>query len=67
MTNPSPQAGTIGQSGIQPAAIKRRVDPILQELYAVKAALNAEAGYSVAKVIQRAKDSAAHYAALTAH
>ena len=67
MTNPSQQTDTNGQSDIQPTATKRRIDPILQELYAVKAALNAEAGYSVAKVLQRAKDSAAYYTAHAAH
>lgn len=31
-----------------------REDPILQELWAVKAAMNAEAGYSIEKLIERA-------------
>ncbi len=30
-----------------------RDDPILQELWAVKAAMNAEAGYSIEKLIER--------------
>jgi hypothetical protein len=33
---------------------KRRFDPILQELYDVKAQLNKEADYSVEKVFERA-------------
>ncbi|MBK6999087.1 MAG: hypothetical protein IPH35_03630 [Rhodoferax sp.] len=32
-----------------------REDPVLQELWAVKAALNAEAGYSVAKLAEQAR------------
>jgi len=31
-----------------------RNDPILQELWAVKAALNAEAGHSIDKLVERA-------------
>jgi hypothetical protein len=38
---------------------QRRIDPILQELYDVKAALNAEAGYSVEKIFERLRQSAA--------
>lgn len=37
----------------------KRIDPILQELYDVKAQLNAEADYSVAKIVKRARESAA--------
>lgn len=37
---------------------KRRFDPILQELYDVKAQLNKEAGYSVEKILERARESA---------
>lgn len=33
-----------------------REDPILQELWAVKAALNAEAGYSIEKLAERARN-----------
>lgn len=33
-----------------------REDPILQELWSVKAALNAEAGYSIEKLVERAND-----------
>ena len=34
---------------------RRRIDPILQELYDIKAELNAEAGYSVQKVLELAR------------
>lgn len=37
----------------------RIVDPILQELYDVKAQLNAEANYSVANIVKRVRESAA--------
>lgn len=33
-----------------------RNDPILQELWAVKAAMNAEAGYSIAKLAEQARN-----------
>lgn len=33
---------------------KRRIDPILQEVYEVKAQLNAEAGYSLELLLERA-------------
>ncbi len=38
-----PQSGSIG----------RRIDPILQEVYDLKAQLNREANYSVEKVLER--------------
>jgi hypothetical protein len=38
---------------------KRRIDPILQELYDLKAKLNAEAGYSVEKILERARHNTA--------
>jgi hypothetical protein len=41
-------ADVLKQSG------RRRIDPILQEVYDIKAQLNAEAGYSVAKMLERA-------------
>jgi hypothetical protein len=31
-------------------------DPILQELWAVKAAMNAESGYSIAKLAEQARE-----------
>lgn len=34
---------------------KRFIDPILQEVYDIKAKLNAEAGYSVDKILERAR------------
>lgn len=37
---------------------RRRIDPILQEVYDIKAQLNAEAGYSVAKILERAYKNA---------
>ena len=41
---------------------KRIVDPILQEVYDIKAKLNAEAGYSVQKIFERARLNAARLA-----
>ncbi len=38
-------------------ASNRRVDPILQEVYDLKAQLNKEAGYSVIKILERVKQS----------
>lgn len=38
---------------------KRRIDPILQEVYDLKARLNAEAGYSVERILERARLSPA--------
>jgi hypothetical protein len=38
---------------------KRRIDPILQEIYDLKARLNAEAGYSVEKILERARRNTA--------
>jgi uncharacterized FlaG/YvyC family protein len=32
----------------------KRIDPILEELYAVKAAINKEANYSVKEILKRA-------------
>lgn len=44
------------------AALDRRtIDPILQELYDVKAQLNAEADYSVANIVKRMRESAASH------
>lgn len=42
---------------------KRRIDPILQEVYDIKAKLNAEAGYSVEKILERARLNSALNAA----
>jgi hypothetical protein len=44
--------------GLKPSG-RRRIDPILQEVYDIKAQLNAEAGYSVAKILERAFKNAA--------
>lgn len=38
---------------------RRTIDPILQEVYDVKAKLNAEAGYSVQKIFERAQQNSA--------
>jgi hypothetical protein len=46
-----------------PAPKKRSIDPILQEVYDIKAQLNAEAGYSVQKILERARRNAALAAA----
>jgi hypothetical protein len=35
----------------------KRIDPILEELYAIKAAINKEANYSVKEILQRAYPS----------
>jgi hypothetical protein len=45
-----------------PKPAKRIVDPILQEVYDIKAKLNAEAGYSVHKIFERARLNAARLA-----
>ena len=37
----------------------KRNDPILAELWAVKAKLNAEAGYDVKRLLDRARETAA--------
>lgn len=34
---------------------QRRIDPILQEVYDLKAQLNKEAGYSVRNILERVK------------
>ncbi len=46
-----------------PAPGKRSIDPILQEVYDIKAKLNAEAGYSVQKILERARQNSALLAA----
>jgi hypothetical protein len=46
-----------------PVPKKRSIDPILQEVYDIKAQLNAEAGYSVQKILERARRNAALAAA----
>ena len=40
------------QSSFTPS--KRQLDPILQEVYEVKAQLNAEAGYSLERLLEHA-------------
>ncbi len=41
----------VDQESGSPRIPKRRIDPILQEVYDIKARLNAEAGYSVEKTL----------------
>jgi hypothetical protein len=42
-----------------PTPRRRHIDPILQEVYDIKAKLNAEAGYSVQKILERARKNSA--------
>lgn len=49
--------------GIQVKNSKRQIDPILQEVYEIKAQLNAEAGYSLERLLERAGLSAINKAA----
>ena len=44
---------------------KRQIDPILQEVYDVKAQLNADAGYSLERLLERAGLGAISKAAQT--
>ena len=55
--SPDPSPSPLRQA--EPIKPPRRVDPILQELYELKARLNKEAGYSVEKILERVKQSAA--------
>lgn len=57
---PQPGANSPGTS--QGRLPSRRIDPILQEVYDLKARLNAEAGYSVEKILERARQTAARHA-----
>lgn len=59
MTMQSSDKKSVHQQAAPPAFPRRRVDPILQEVYDLKARLNAEAGYSVEKILARARNSAA--------
>lgn len=55
---------TAGQSKVPaPSPGRRSIDPILQEVYDIKAKLNAEAGYSVQKILERARQNAARLTA----
>lgn len=47
-------AETLTRETQKPARLGRE-DPILQELWAVKAALNAEAGYSIERLAERTR------------
>jgi hypothetical protein len=40
------------------SALSKRNDPILAELWAVKAKLNAEAGYDVKRLLSKARETA---------
>lgn len=55
MTHPATQPQTQLPPQESPRPRLGRNDPILQELWAVKAALNAEAGYSIDKIIERTR------------
>lgn len=50
-----PEQSTAPIPATLPAPVKRSIDPILQEVYDIKAKLNAEAGYSVQKILERAR------------
>jgi hypothetical protein len=43
------------------ALFMRRRDPILEEVYSVKAKLNAEANYSVEKILERSRQTSASF------
>lgn len=60
--NPIPANSPQPSGNSQGALPRRRIDPILQEVYDLKARLNAEAGYSVEKILERARQSAAQHA-----
>ena len=47
-------AETLSRATLKPARLGRE-DPILQELWAVKATMNAESGYSIAKLAEQAR------------
>ena len=57
--NAMQSSGSPPDANKQRALPKRRIDPILQEVYDLKARLNAEAGYSVEKILERARLSPA--------
>ena len=53
MTNPTAQSPLIA------AAPRRRKDPILQELWAIKAQMNKDAGYDVRRLYEQVHQAAA--------
>lgn len=57
MTTPSQDKKLVDLSTQHAAIPRRRIDPILQEVYDLKAKLNAEAGYSVDKILERARQN----------
>ena len=63
MTTTKPPAPEDKSALPAPVPKKRNIDPILQEVYDIKAQLNAEAGYSVQKILERARRNAALSAA----
>jgi hypothetical protein len=63
MTTTKPPAPENKSALPAPVPKKRNIDPILQEVYDIKAQLNAEAGYSVEKILERARRNAALAAA----
>jgi hypothetical protein len=42
-------------------ALAQQIDPILEEVYCVKAKLNAAANYSVEKILERSRQSSASW------
>jgi hypothetical protein len=63
MTTTKRPAPAVQSNVPAPVLSKRSIDPILQEVYDIKAKLNAEAGYSVHKILERARHNSALLAA----
>jgi hypothetical protein len=63
MTTTKHPTNSVKPSLPAPLPGKRSIDPILQEVYDIKAKLNAEAGYSVQKILERARQNSALLAA----
>lgn len=61
MTNPTLAKRQPAVKGVRTVRL-RATDPILTELYAVRAKLNAEAGYSVKRVLEIARLEAEQFA-----
>lgn len=56
MNTQLPQTNQYPQAAFD-TPIMRRKDPILEEVYSVKAKLNAEANYSVEKILERSRST----------
>ena len=63
MTTPLQNEKSLIEQAKSPELPRRRIDPILQEVYDLKAKLNEEAGYSVEKIFERVRNNAAARAA----